>query len=256
MKENPSLLFDIGNTRLKWGLYRNRRIARTGSLTHEHLHETGYAALTQVLPRQVERVFASNVAGIGMASRLSALVGLHCNSEVRFVRSQANAFGVTNSYRRPRSMGVDRWVAMIGAYAEFHSALCIVDAGTAVTIDAVDKSGRHHGGQISAGLNLMTSALRAETSDIKSQRVSTKAPGEGMQVFASTTENAVSFGSFAAISGAIERAVRTLRSAGFRPKIVLTGGDASRILKQLDVKCLHRPNLVLQGLAHMIESDL
>ncbi len=145
---------------------------------------------------------------------------------------------------------------MIGAYAEFHSALCIVDAGTAVTIDAVDKSGQHLGGQIIAGLDLIASALRNGTSDIKTQHVPVKAPGEGMQMFASGTENAVSFGAFTAISGAIERSIRTLRSAGFRPKIILTGEDASRILKQLDVNCMHRPNLVLQGLAHMLESDL
>lgn len=256
MKENYSLLFDIGNTRLKWGLYRDHRISRTGSVTHEHLQETGYAALTKVLPKQLDRVFASNVAGSAIASRLSALVRLQCDAEIHFPRSQASAFGVTNSYRQPRRMGADRWSAMIGAYAEFHSALCIVDAGTAVTIDAVDKSGQHLGGQIIAGLDLIASALRNGTSDITTQHVPVKAPGAGMQIFASGTENAVSFGAFTAISGAIERSIRTLRSAGFRPKIILTGEDASRILKQLDVKCLHRPNLVLQGLAHMLESDL
>jgi pantothenate kinase type III len=49
--------------------------------------------------------------------------------------------------------------------------------------------------------------------------------------------------------------VRVLRSEGLRPRIVLTGGDASSILKQLDGKVLHRPNLVLQGLAHIIDSE-
>jgi pantothenate kinase type III len=46
-----------------------------------------------------------------------------------------------------------------------------------------------------------------------------------------------------------------MRSAGFRPKVVLTGGDGSRILKLLDANVLHRPNLVLQGLAFMVQSD-
>jgi pantothenate kinase type III len=55
-----------------------------------------------------------------------------------------------------------------------------------------------------------------------------------------------------AACGAVERAVRVMRSAGYRPNIVLTGGDASRILKQLEGKVFHRPNLVLQGLAFML----
>ena len=74
-------------------------------------------------------------------------------------------------------------------------------------------------------------------------------------MFASSTDSAISNGVFNAVCGAIERAVRAIRAGGYRPKIVLTGGDAARILKQLDGNILHRPNLVLQGLAHMVESD-
>jgi pantothenate kinase type III len=46
-----------------------------------------------------------------------------------------------------------------------------------------------------------------------------------------------------------------MRASGYRPKVVLTGGDASRILKNLDGNVLHRPNLVLQGLGVMVQSD-
>jgi len=251
----PSLLFDIGNTSLKWGLHRDGRITRTGRINHQQLHDTGFAALTKVLPRQVHRVIASNVAGNAIASRLSAVTGLHCDAEIRFAHSQRSGFGVTCGYRQPRRLGVDRWVAMIGAHAEFRSALCVVDAGTAVTVDVLDKSGQHLGGQIIAGLNLMVRALDDETSGINAATSPVRVPGDGLQMFATNTGNAVSFGAFTAIVGAIEKAIRTLRSAGYRPKIVLTGGDGSRILARLDTKCIHRPNLVLQGLAHMIESD-
>ena len=76
-----------------------------------------------------------------------------------------------------------------------------------------------------------------------------------MGVFASNTEGAMQGGAVNAICGAIERAAKVLRSDGYRVKIVLTGGDASRILKQLGDNVLHRPNLVLQGLAFMAQSD-
>jgi pantothenate kinase type III len=59
-------------------------------------------------------------------------------------------------------------------------------------------------------------------------------------------------GALAAVTGAIERAAKTLRASGLRPKLVLTGGDASRILKEIDGNVLHRPHLVLQGLARML----
>jgi type III pantothenate kinase len=250
-----ALLFDVGNTRLKWGLLENNRISRTGSVTHRKLHESGFASLIARLPRAVDRVLASNVAGQTFATRLSAVVGIHCNCEIHFARAEREGFGLTNSYKMPRRIGVDRWVAMIGARAEFQSAVCVVDAGTAVTVDAVDRDGLHLGGMILPGLRLMADSLHANTSDIPAARRSSAVTASGMDSFANTTEGAVQNGALTAICGAVDRATHTMRAAGFRPKVILTGGDASRILKHLDTNVLHRPNLVLQGLAFMVQSD-
>ena len=75
-----ALLFDVGNTRLKWGLLENGHIRRTGSATHTKIHDSGFASLRTRLPRRVHRVFASNVAGASFATRLSAMIGIHCGA--------------------------------------------------------------------------------------------------------------------------------------------------------------------------------
>jgi type III pantothenate kinase len=250
-----ALLFDVGNTRVKWGLLERQRLGKTGSIAHEKLRESGFASLTGHLPRDVDEVLVSNTAGHTFATRLSGVIGIHCDCDVHFARAERQACGVTNSYRNPRRIGVDRWVAMIGARAEFRSAVCVVDAGTAVTIDALDREGRHLGGLILPGLKLMRNALHGSTSDLPAaKRIAAGAAG-GMNLFATTTDGALEKGTMTAACGAIERAVGRMRSNGYRPKVVLTGGDASRILKQLGGDVLHRPNLVLQGLAVMVQSD-
>ncbi len=256
MTASRALLLDIGNTRLKWGVLEASGIRKTGSIAHEKIRDTGIASLTTRLPRKVTAVYASNVAGSSFATRVSGVVGIHCNTDVHFVHVEREAFGISNSYRQARRLGVDRWVAMIAAYAEFRSALCIVDAGTAVTIDAVDKAGKHLGGQIVPGLQLMADALVSDTGEIDTATRTWRNPGTGMDLFANSTDAAIRNGAISAVCGAIEAAVRRLKSAGYRPKFVLTGGDASRILKQLDLNFAHRPNLVLQGLAFMLQSDL
>jgi type III pantothenate kinase len=255
MSAPRALLFDIGNTRVKWGVLEQNRLSKTGSVTHEKLHDSGFAALTSHLPRDVDRVLASNTAGHTFATRLSGVIGIHCNCEVHFARAERQAYGLTNSYRDPRRIGVDRWVAMLGARAEFRSAVCVVDAGTAMTIDAVDREGRHLGGLIVPGLRVMREALHANTSALPApKRIGARA-ASGMELFATTTDGALDKGAMTAICGAIERAVGRMRANSYRPKVVLTGGDASRILKQLTGDVLHRPNLVLQGLAFMVASD-
>jgi type III pantothenate kinase len=249
-----ALLLDVGNTRLKWGTLERGRLVRTGNICHEVLKESGFSALTSRLPRDPESILVSNIAGPGFAAKLSSVLGIHCKTEVHFARSERSAFGVRNGYRQPRRMGVDRWAALVGARAELKSALCVVDAGTAVTIDALDRDGQHLGGQIIPGLHLMAQALQNNTSGIGVLKLRPFNPGTGMELFANGTERAVQAGALSAICGAIDRAIRRMRAAGYRPGIILTGGGASRILKQIDGKTLHRPNLVLQGLAFMLQS--
>lgn len=254
MSDLRALLFDVGNTRLKWGVLKDDRIVRSGRIDHDKLKKHGFASLTTRLPANVDYVLASNVAGRAFATRLAGVIGMHCDTDVHFARSEKEAFGVRNAYRQPRKLGVDRWVALLGARAETRAAVCVVDAGTAVTIDAMDNTGQHLGGQIIPGIRLMSSALAGETYSIGVRRAVNRDPEPGLASFAGNTGDAVHSGTLNAVCGAIERASGAMRAAGLRPRIVLTGGDASRILKQLGGSVLHRPHLVLQGLARMVQS--
>jgi type III pantothenate kinase len=134
VSEPRALLIDVGNTRLKWGVLNDDRIVRAGSIDHDKLRKQGFTPLTTRLPVNVDYVMVSNVAGTAFATRLAGVIGIHCATDVHFARSEKAAYGVKNGYRQPRRLGVDRWVALIAARAETRSAVCIVDAGTAVTI--------------------------------------------------------------------------------------------------------------------------
>ena len=138
MSEGRALLFDVGNSRLKWGVLEQGRIARTGSIFHATLQESGFRALTTRLPREVNQILVSNVAGASFATRLAGVMGIHCDTDIHFARVAKAAYGITNGYKQPRRLGVDRWVAMIGARAELRGAICVVDVDTAVTIDVLD----------------------------------------------------------------------------------------------------------------------
>ena len=248
------LLLDVGNSRLKWGVLDDGEIHRTGHISQQKIREQGLYVLTTKLPRRVDVVRASNVAGTSFATRLSGVIGLHCNADVHFARNEKRGWGVSNSYRQPRWLGVDRWVAMIGAWAETQAACLIVDAGTAVTLDAIDDDGVHLGGQIIPGVETMLDALSSATSDIPPVKASSKPAAGELTMFGQSTAAAAREGAQNAVAGAVERAIRTLRSNGYDPTIILTGGGASRILGALEKTPLHRPNLVLHGLAHMLEN--
>ena len=251
-----ALLMDVGNSRIKWGVLDDGGdVRRTGHISQERIREHGLQVLTTKLPRRVDEVFVSNVAGTTFGTRLSGVVGAHCGCDVHFARTERRGWGVTNSYTQPRRMGVDRWVAMVGAWAEVGAACLVVDAGTAVTIDAIDDEGNHLGGQILAGVATMAAALASSTSDIPDVRPAKGRAAADLGMFARNTAAAVREGAQNAVAGAVDRAIGTLQSNAYDPVVVLTGGDASRILNALCETPLHRPHLVLQGLAHMLDTE-
>jgi type III pantothenate kinase len=250
-----ALLLDVGNTRLKWGVDSGGRITTTGDIAQEKICALGLGELTRKLPRDVDAAIASNVAGPTFATRLTGVIHAHCNCDLHFAKAKKSGYGITNRYKAPRRIGVDRWVAMVGAWAELGRACIVVDAGTAVTIDALDDEGNHLGGMILPGVATMADALAANTSDIPPVRVPKKPRYRDMDMFTGTTRDAVASGALQAVAGAIERAITTLRSNAYDPVPVLTGGDASRMLSMLGDEPLHRPNLVLEGLSTILAAD-
>ena len=249
-----ALLIDVGNSYLKWGVADDGVITRTGDIAQQKIRELGLSVLTSRLPRRVDAVMACNVSGPSFATRLAGVIGAHCDRDISFAKTQRAGYGVTNRYTQPRRMGVDRWVAMVGAWAELEDTCLIVDVGTAVTLDAIDENGQHLGGQIIPGVAAMANALSTSTSDIPSVRPLPAREGSEMQMFARNTAAAVREGARNAVVGAVDRAVEILQAEGYEPTTILTGGDASRILDALYAAPIHRPHLVLQGLAHMLES--
>lgn len=250
-----ALLLDIGNSHIKWGVLDGETIRRTGRVKQSTVRERGLSVLTLSLPREVETAFVCNVAGKQLARRLSGVIGTHCNCEVHFARAEKQACGVTNGYRHPRELGVDRWVAMIGARTTCQTSCVVVDAGTAVTIDVLDDDGQHRGGQIMPGLMLMAEVLAARTNDIVNVSGRVSKGRRGMGLFDNSTVGAISQGVTNAIVGAIERAHRILRQEGYDPTIILTGGDAAHFRSLLEDESLYRPYLVLQGLAQVLRNS-
>lgn len=245
-----TVLFDIGNTRLKWGvLTASGEVAGAGYRTHKECESDNYAAVLDTLPPDIDRAIAANVAGRRVAADLSRAIDEKAGLDIEFMSSGAEARGLTNGYDEPARLGVDRWMACVGAWTRYpDEALLVVDAGTATTLDAIDSSGRHLGGLILPGLTLMGRVLDASTSGIGTDGAGADDP-EPENLFGRNTDQAVRSGALAAICGAMERACRVLEGIDQVPRILLTGGDARRIQRQWHYTVENRPDLVLEGLA-------
>ena len=250
-----TVLVDIGNTRIKWATLADGRLVRRGSAVHRDSLDSGVAALAAALPAR-PRIIAANVAGEPVAERLRAIVATLPGASLELVTTSAERFGVRCAYADPSRLGVDRWVAVLAAYHAAGAAACAIDAGTAVTFDAVDAAGTHLGGLIFPGVGLLATALDRNTSDIGSTAAAPAAP-RGLELLGRNTDAAVGHAAWLALSAALDRAVVTVeRALGTRPPVYLTGGDAETLLGWLETRAELRADLVLEGLALFADAQV
>lgn len=165
-----------------------------------------------------------------------------------FIEPQTDSFGVQIGYADPSQMGPDRLAVMIAANEKFKGNKCIVDCGTAVTVDVLDADGIHQGGIIFPGIISMQRAMYVETG---------VAYCEGdvrVEVLADNTSDALYAGCLTAVAGGIRQAINIMqKQCGFFDLIAITGGDAELVLPMFTEKVLHQPEMVLDGL--MIVSE-
>jgi type III pantothenate kinase len=232
------LVIDIGNTRIKWGLSQNGGWVRQGWVPTAQA--AGLATEFSALP-EPERVAIANVAGAAVRAEVTrALAGTRC--ALQWVSAVAAQCGVSSGYAEPATLGPDRWAALIGAWHLTGTACVVVNVGTTMTVDALNSEGVFLGGCIVPGATLMRAALARDTANLALREGS-------FQYFPDNTGDAIASGAVNALTGAVERMLRYLEeSTGAVPMVVLSGGDAGMIEKQLNASVTVVDNLVLEGL--------
>lgn len=236
------LTVDVGNSRIKWALWQDDVISATASTDYsKDSPQAVFDSWLEMSPQQ--DVHVACVAGNEMEQALTQWLQQHWNTTPVFLRTSAQLAGVSNAYPDPTQYGVDRWAALLGAHALYQSPVCIIDAGTAVTIDLMDAQGRHYGGRIMPGLAMMRRSLQEQTEGIAETRGATPD-------FAVNTADAVSSGTLHMLRAALIDACSAARTLlGSDMKIIITGGLAEQMLTLPDMPAMvHEPNLVLTGL--------
>lgn len=246
------LLFDIGNTRMKWATLDANGISVQSAQVYSDWDSARFAAIVLGESSRPQRVLVSNVGGPRIAAVLRDAIRQRWSMEAEFVSSTAAAYGVRNAYPEPGNLGVDRWLGVIAAHGLKQRLTCIVGIGTAMTIDGVDASGRHLGGVIVPGPDLMVASLLRNTSDI-AQRAEQGSASDAL--FADNTLGAIHQGSAHALAALIERAVASMQAQQAQaPSLILTGGFAPNVGRLIHLEYELIPDLVLQGLARFAAS--
>jgi type III pantothenate kinase len=248
------LLFDIGNTRIKWACDTGSELLHSGEFVHRGLTpEQAVAFIAEFEPAMnIKSAWAINVAGAELEHALAKALELRFGLALQIARTAKHCGEVINGYTAIEQLGADRWAAIVGAWQHFQRSVCVVDVGTAVTVDAVAADGQHHGGIILPGLALMAQSLNRDTSDIEGFASNSQGSIPGDDWFGRDTLSAVQRGALFALRSVICQAVKQMSAQdGVAPLVVLTGGDAEALMPLPDFSVELMPMLVLEGLRYL-----
>ena len=240
-----TLLLDIGNTHTHLGFGDARRVGKqtnipTGSWFRADAEKLltrfvgakkpDAVVLCSVVPRATPRV----------QKTVKRLWNLHC-----LELTASTPGGIDIDYPRPKTIGPDRLANALAARERFGAPSVVVDFGTAVTFDIVDRAGNFVGGIIAPGRAAMTDYLHESTAllpRIKIREINT--------VIGKSTEQAMLIGAVHGYRGLIRELVGKLKTRlGARKlPVIATGGYARLMASRMPEITAVMPQLTLEGL--------
>jgi type III pantothenate kinase len=245
------LLFDIGNTHTHLGLANRGRILR-----HANIPTAAWAdgAAEDAVGAFAGEARLDGAAFCSVVPKVSPLVRRAAKGRWHLPCLELTAKtvrGVGIDYPKPKTIGPDRLANAVAAKHGFGVPVVVVDFGTAVTFDVVDRAGNYVGGIIAPGLAAMTDYLHEKTALLPRIRIRDITGAIGK-----STRQAMLVGAVHGYRGLVRELVLELkRELNLRRlPVIATGGYAELIARKLPEITVVRPMLTLEGLSLVWEA--
>jgi type III pantothenate kinase len=241
------LTVSLGNTNVSFGLFEGAPSTPLGAgrlLRQGRLPAAELALLADRIGQQpIRRVALASVAPAMTDQAISLLSGSFQTTVL--VAGRDLPYGIEIQCDEPEQVGADRLLNTVAAYARTRKATIVADIGTAITVNAVSARGAFCGGAIAPGPALMLRALHEHTALLPAVAYEKPASVLGRNTVAAMRSGA-HWGAVALVESLVARMAEELSP---RAPIILTGGDAETIARDLKIKFELRPALTLEGLA-------
>lgn len=242
MEYRRFLAVDQGNSLLKLTLFEGGEL-KASCRFPTHAVEDVFSTVDQWKPD------CGAFCSVGkIDSRMVESLRLALNGRL-LILSRSTRLPVRIDYSTPATLGLDRIALASGAAMLYKGeALMIVDAGTAVTLDVVDKEATFRGGRISPGLRLRFESLHTHTSALPLLSEEGRLP-----LIGDSTDTSIRCGVVLGLSDEITETFRQYKNSFGCERLLLTGGDAEKLLECIKsrIPVDHVPDLMARGLLHI-----
>lgn len=259
------LAIDIGNSRIKFGVFDDARLISKFSIPTIRDDSPDWIrnAVGDNLPERISSAIVCSVVPQIEAALRELIEGLY-GVMPTFVNNSFD-FGLTIKYEPPDSVGTDRLVNAFSAVRKYGKPCIVCSFGTATTVDAVNSNSEYLGGIIAPGMNTLAEALHLTTS--KLPKIEIEKPD---RVIGNTTVDSIQSGIFYGYIGLVEGILTKMTAellsappavaggdvkdgSAEKPTVIATGGFAQIIADECDLIEIVDESLTLEGLKLLLE---
>jgi len=235
-----NLIIDIGNSYTKVALIDNQQVK-----TIERFEKLSI----EVLDLLIKKWHSSKA--------IISCVGMPNNELINWIQpiiptiilTSNTKIPITNNYKTPKTLGLDRIAAVVGAnYLYPGNDLLVIDSGTAITYDLINSKAEYYGGAISPGIMLRYKMLNQNTANLPLLNTL-----EIKKLIGENTSECIESGVLNGVLGEVDHFIDRIKISHPSLKVVITGGDSDFFVNKLKNSIFVVQNLVLIGLNRILE---
>jgi len=225
-------VIDAGNTIIKLGIFDK------DILIERHSFNTILELNSFISHISIENVILSSVI-----EKSDRIISFHVSGE-KIILSPQLFLPVHNLYSTPATLGADRIAGACGAWLLYpDQPSLVIDIGTCINYEFVNKKGEYMGGAISPGVK-----MRFESMHYFTAKLPIAPPVENATLIGDSTIGCLQTGVMNGILEEIKGIIDRYQTAHPTPQVILSGGDAHFFENHLNTSIFVAPELVLMGL--------
>ena len=229
-----NLIIDVGNTRVKLALFEKTELIKSAISSYKDIEKKSISMLKN---NNISNIIVSSVGNPDLIKPklFSGHRSIYLDHQTKVP--------FKNKYESPKTLGVDR-IALVSAAATNYPKknVLIIDAGTCITYDMINKKNEYLGGAISPGINIRFKSLNEYTENLPLLEI------DNFSLIGKSTKKSILSGVLNGVINEIDGVISQYLKKYPDLTVVLTGGDANFLAKKLKSSIFANPNFLLEGL--------
>lgn len=239
-----NLCIDIGNTRAKYALFDQDVL-----ISRAYVETANQADLLKAI--NLDHVSNTIICSTGKLLKSTIDLLTEKTNKQPILLSHKLLSPIKLNYNTPETLGLDRIATSVGSINQFPDEnRLIIDAGTCITLDVVDKNNVFQGGNITPGISLRIKAMNDYTDKLPIVPLAWNG-----ELLGKNTEEALQNGAVLGTILEIESFISRISEKYSDLKVIITGGDKSFFVDRIKTKIFAAPHLLMFGLNELIKHN-